>query len=120
MFGNGVTASGSTGKNGSKTAGATVEGEVRRELSSASSEDSTVVHSTTCTPRGSIEDGTLVLGTGLWQWVITTEDYSVSAFTPHTVCRTGEDAYKAPKCVFWDCINHDCTKCKGDEEPEAE
>ena len=119
-MGVGASVSGSIGKNGSKTSGATVEGEVLKELSSTSSEDSTVVHKTTCNPSGTNEDGLPVLGSGLWQWVITTEDYSVSAFTPHTVCRTGEDAYKAPKCVFWDCINHDCTKCKGDEEPEAE
>jgi len=91
---------------------------VKKELSSTSSEDSTVVHSTTCTPRGTNGDETAVLGCGLWQWVITTEDYSVSAFTPHTVCRAGEDAYKAPKCPFWDCINHDCTRCNGDELPE--
>mgnify|MGYP001311921444 CR=1 FL=1 len=50
--------------------------------------------------------------TGLWQWVISNQDGSVNAFTPHTVCRTGDKAFKAPECQFWDCANADCSKCK--------
>ena len=44
--------------------------------------------------------------------MISSEDYSVSAFTPHTVCRTGANAFEEPKCSYWDCNNGDCTRCK--------
>ena len=88
----------------------TREKQVAREISNTASMDQSVEYKTTCSPKGEGQDK--VYGTGLWQWVITTQDYSVSAFTPHTVCRTGELAYQAPSCVFWDCLNHDCSECK--------
>jgi len=51
-------------------------------------------------------------------WVITTEDLSVTAFTPHTICRYGDLAYKAPTCSFYDCMNADCTKCATDKDAQ--
>ena len=44
--------------------------------------------------------------------MITSEDYSTSAYTPHTVCRTGAHAFEEPECSYWDCSNGDCTACK--------
>ena len=58
------------------------------------------------------------LGAGLWMWVITTEDLSVTAFTPHTICRYGDLAFKAPDCSFYDCMNADCTKCSTDKDAQ--
>ena len=58
------------------------------------------------------------LGAGLWMWVITTEDLSVTAFTPHSVCRYGDMAYKSPTCAFWDCLNADCSSCESDSAEE--
>ena len=82
------------------------EDTVSREITDTVGENRSTEHSTTC---GSGAAGEM---TGLWQWVISNQDGSVNAFTPHTVCRTGDKAFKAPECQFWDCANADCSKCK--------
>lgn len=53
-------------------------------------------------------------GSGLYQWVISTSDHSASAFTSHTVCRTGKLARIEPSCSFLDCFNDECSLCKSD------
>ena len=82
---------------------------IGREIKNTASEDSSTEHTTTCG-----DDDVKDQMVGLYQWVITNEAGSVNAFTPHTICRTGENAFKAPDCQFWDCLNADCSKCKGD------
>ena len=86
-----------------------------KDVSQLSGSNSNMERTTTCTPMVYDDAGILMtgsdapLGSGLWLWVITTEDHSVSAMTPHTVCRYGENAYRPPKCPFWECLNADCT-----------
>ena len=104
FMGSGVTASGGGHSNSSSSISG--EYEASKEIASTANSDQSVTQETTCTPKGTD------LGSGLWQWIITTEDYSVSAFTPHTVCRTGANAYIPPECPFWDCLNGDCSKCR--------
>ena len=72
-----------------------------------------MTHRTTCTPK----DGET--RAGLWQWVISSEDYSVSAYTPHTVCRTGDLAFVEPSCSYWDCDDSQCSRCKQTNEEKA-
>ena len=43
-----------------------------------------ISNSTTCTTKGKS-------GAGLYQWIVSTGDMKNSAFTWHTVCRTGEN-----------------------------
>ena len=94
------------GLNGTSQSAEALKHSVRSEMSSAASEGTTTTHKTTCTPKDG-EDRA-----GLWQWVISSEDYSASAFTPHTICRTGDKAFTEPSCSFWDCANGDCSECK--------
>ena len=61
---------------------------VASEISSSASLGTTTKYTTTCTPDEG-EKG----GAGLWQWVISTEDFSTTALTAHTVCRTGDKAF---------------------------
>lgn len=72
------------------------------------------MHTVLCSPKDDDKAG----GCGLWQYVLATEDDSVSINTPHTVCRTGADAYIEPKCSYFDCLNSTCTKCKDDVSSE--
>ena len=85
-----------------------LENSVAEEIASTASVGTTTTHKTTCTPE---EGGSRA---GLWQWVISTEDYSTSAFTAHTICRTGDLAFRSPDCSYWDCANADCSKCLSD------
>jgi len=97
---------GNGGWHGSSVESNALESNVSHEISSTATHGTTSVHETTCTPK----DGET--RAGVWQWVITSEDLSVSAFTPHTVCRTGDLANVSPECGFLDCDNADCSKCK--------
>ena len=63
----------SAGMEKSSAYGSAISDEVSKEISSTASEDITTIHKTTCTP---LEGDTRV---GLWQWVIASEDNSVSA-----------------------------------------
>ena len=107
FMGSGVEGTVSGGKHGSQSSGSSASAKISREISSSAGVDRTVTHETSCTPKEG-EQG----GTGLWQWVISTSDYSVSAFTSHTVCRTGKLAREEPVCNFWDCANDECSVCK--------
>ena len=42
-------------------------------------------------------------GVGLWQYVVSTEDMTAAAFTPHTVCRRGKLAFTPPQCPYYAC-----------------
>ena len=108
-------ASGTEGETKSQDSGSSASDTISREISSTAGVDRTVTHETTCTPKDG-EHG----GTGLWQWVISTSDYSVSAFTSHTVSRTGKLAREAPVCNFWDCGNDECSVCKSGYTGEDE
>ena len=100
-----VGVSGTVGGTGNSKKEKARENSVSEEIASTASVGTTTTHKTTCTPK----DGES--RAGLWQWVITTEDYSTAAFTAHTVCRTGDLAFKSPNCAYWDCDNADCSKC---------
>ena len=106
FMGSGVSLSASAGMNGTSKSGSALSHSVSSEVSSVASQGTTTVHTTECNPK----DGET--RAGIWQWVITTEDYSTSAFTPHTVCRTGDLAFVSPTCSYWDCNNGDCSECK--------
>ena len=103
-----VGVSGTVGKTGNSKMEKARENLVSQEISSTASVGTTTTHFTTCTPKEGESRA------GLWQWVITTEDYSTTAFTSHTVCRTGDLAFKSPICAYWDCANADCSKCLTD------
>ena len=108
FMGSGVSIGGSAGMHGTSKSSEALKLSIKSEVSSAASVGTTTTHFTTCSSKEGDPDSR----TGLWQWVITSEDYSVSAFTPHTVCRTGRNAFTEPECSYWDCNNADCTKCK--------
>ena len=55
-------------------------------------------------------------GAGLYQWVVATQDMETSAFTWHTVCRTGELWNTPPACPWTECLNADCSKCSSETE----
>ena len=84
------------------------------EVASTSASNQDIEFTTTCSIDATAEeiakDKTLG-GVGLWQYVISTEDYSVAAFTPHTVCRRGKLAFTPPKCPYWACLDDQCEKC---------
>ena len=103
-----VGVSGTVGATGSSASQKALENSVSAEIASTASVGTTTTHKTTCTPK----DGES--RAGLWQWVISTEDYSTAAFTAHTICRTGDLAFRSPDCSFWDCANADCSKCLSD------
>ena len=52
-------------------------------------------------------------GVGLWQFVVTTSDGSLSTYTNHTVCRYGDLYNVAPACPWNACANGDCSECHG-------
>jgi len=106
LFGSGVNVQGSSADNGKKSEGASVQASLAREINNLAGESSEMSHETTCTPG----DGES--GAGLWQWVLATSDYSTSAFTSHTLCRTGELARTPPSCSFDECDDAQCTVCK--------
>ena len=70
-----------------------------QDVSQLSGSSSNMEYTTTCTPMVYDDAGIVMtgsdapLGAGFWQWVISTEDYSVTAMTSHTVCRTGVNAF---------------------------
>ena len=94
-----VGVSGKYGQSGNDKRSKARDHSVASEISSSASVGTTTKHTTTCTP----EEGEP--GAGLWQWVISTEDYSTTALTAHTICRTGSNAFEAPACAFWDCLD---------------
>ena len=104
--GMGASLSTKAGMNGTSKSGSALSQSVSSEISSVASVGTTTTHTTECHPK---EGETR---SGIWQWVITTEDYSTSAFTAHTVCRTGDLAFVSPSCSYWDCNNGDCSECK--------
>ena len=90
------------------------EKEIVKEISSAAESNQELVYEIECQPLKGEKR------TGLWQWVIATQDYSYAAFTPHTVCRSGKYAFMPPACPFWNCANYDCTECKSKNESTDE
>ena len=105
-MGVGASVSGTGGFHGTSQSAEALKQSVSAEISNAASVGTTTTLKTTCTPK----DGET--RAGLWQWVISSEDYGVAAYTPHTICRTGELAFTEPDCSFWDCKNADCSSCK--------
>ena len=103
FMGSGLSVSGTAGMHGTSKSSQALSQSIQSEISSAASVGTTTIHKTTCTAK----EGEA--RTGLWQWVISSEDYSVSAYTPHTICRTGDIAFTEPSCSFWDCVNADCS-----------
>ena len=108
----GAAVSSELGYHSTETTEMNAEHVVGREISNTAAEDNTIMHYTTCGK----DDVAGQTPTGLYQWVITNEAGNVNAYTPHTICRVGENAWKMPDCQFWDCLNADCSRCKGDNE----
>ena len=80
----------------------------REEVASVAMDHHTLEFTTTCTIEASDEEiakDKSKGGVGLWQYVITLEDYSASAFTPHTICRRGKLAMTPPKCPYYACLD---------------
>ena len=78
------------------------------EITSTGASHQNVEFTTTCSidaTEDEIKADKTLGGVGLWQYVISTEDYSVAAFTPHTVCRRGKLAFVAPKCPYYACLD---------------
>ena len=92
FLGSGVSVGGTAGMHGTSKSAEALSQSIKSEVSSAASVGTTTVHMTTCSSK----EGDPDTRTGLWQWVITSEDYSTSAYTPHTVCRTGSNAFSEP------------------------
>ena len=117
FFGSGSSVSATTSASGSSSSSSSTSESLAKEISSTAGVDKTTTHQTTCTPK---KDES---GSGLWQWVLSTSDFSTSAFTAHTICRTGKLARTQPSCAFDDCdYDHDdqCTTCKSTKVIEAE
>jgi len=112
----GAEASVSGGMHGSESSSSSIQSSLAREISSTAGVDKTTTHQTTCTPDEEAGEK----GSGLWQWVLSTSDYGTSAFTSHTVCRTGKLARTPPSCSFGDCEDDQCTKCLGDGSDSGE
>ena len=91
------------------------EDRTMQEITSTADSNSILTYTTTCSTKkdkdGNTIKGNDSQGTGLWQWIVSTEDYKVAAFTPHTVCRRGENAFVAPPCPYYACMDEECTKC---------
>jgi len=97
FLGTGVSGSVSGSMNEKKSSSALTQASLTQEISSTAGVDKTTTHETTCTPKADES------GSGLWQWVLSTSDYSTAAFTSHTVCRTGRLARTPPSCSMGDC-----------------
>lgn len=68
--------------------------------------DYSIENYTTCTA----ENG----GAGIFQWVVTTADYSIQAYTWHTICRTGDLWNVEPDCPWSACTDAECLNCSTD------
>lgn len=120
VLGTGTTVSGSVEGSVSGTLGTDESSERTEAMTSLASREigSTISHTqvtkvtTYCTPNVGDDRA------AVWQWVIASEDFSVQAFTPHTICRTGDYAFYSPTCSWWDCLNTDCSECYSEEEEE--
>ena len=80
----------------------------REEVASVAVNNHTLEFTTTCSIEVSdeeIAEDKSKGGVGLWQYVISLEDYSASAFTPHTICRRGKLAMTPPKCPYYACLD---------------
>ena len=104
--GSGVSTEGTAGMHGTSQSAGALKQSIQSEVSSAASVGTTTTHHTTCAPKAGETRA------GLWQWILSSEDFSVQAFTPHTICRSGDLAFVEPTCSYWDCDNADCTACK--------
>ena len=71
--------------------------EIAKEISNTMEVGRTTSFETECAPKDNES------WAGLWQWVLSTSDYTTAAFTSHTVCRTGELAFTPPSCHWDDC-----------------
>lgn len=85
--------------------GASYEAELVSDASTVATMTQVVEHSLTCTADGQE-------GTGMWQWVVRTEDSSIIARGEHTVCKTGEGYNVAPRCPWTACIDGQCRQCR--------
>jgi hypothetical protein len=85
--------------------GASYEKLLRRSVTETSTISSIRERSTTCTAKDKE-------GTGLWQWIVRTEDGEILAKDQHTVCKSGDGYNKSPRCPWNACKNGDCTECE--------
>ena len=85
--------------------GASSERSLRREVSTVTTMSQTMEHSTSCTAEGQE-------GTGLWQWIVRTEDSAIVARGNHTICKTGEGYNVPPRCPWTACVDGQCRQCK--------
>ena len=78
-----------------------------RDVQSIYEDDFGKENYTTCTALGKE-------GAGLFQWVVSSDDFTKQAFTWHTVCRTGPLWNTPPDCPYIACANAECTVCHKD------
>jgi len=112
FMGSGASVKVEGGMHGSESSSSSIHASLSKEISATAGVDKTTTHQTSCTPKQGES------GSGLWQWVLSTSDYSTAAFTSHTVCRTGKLARTPPSCSFDDCdygTDDQCTSCKSDK-----
>ena len=85
--------------------GASYEAGLVRDASAVATISQEMEYETTCSAEGQE-------GTGLWQWVVRTEDSSIIARGEHTVCKTGEGFNIAPRCPWTACVDGQCRQCR--------
>ena len=95
------------GSSGSVSVEASVAKTLTRDVQSTYGVDYGIENHTTCTAEGKE-------GAGLYQWIVSSDDFMKQAFTWHTVCRTGELWNKPPECPYFSCANADCSVCNLD------
>lgn len=81
---------------------------IRNDVEHSYTQSDTETIETTCTvPAGES-------GAGLWQWVVSTEDGSITSRHLLSICKTGEGWNKQPKCPIHACVDGKCDNCVSD------
>lgn len=81
------------------------ETQIRNDVEHSYSQTETDKITTTCTV------GAGESGAGLWQWVVSTGDSSVTHRHLMSICKTGEGFNVTPKCPIHACVDGTCERC---------
>lgn len=83
-----------------------VETQIRSEVEHSYNSATTETIATHCTvPEGES-------GAGLWQWVVSTGDSSVTSRHLLSICKTGRGFNETPRCPMHACVDGTCETCK--------
>lgn len=85
--------------------GASYERSLRNEVNEVTTMSESMEHEVSCTADGQE-------GTGMWQWVVRTEDSTIFARGNHTICKTGEGYNVPPRCPWTACVDGQCRQCR--------